>query len=464
MPLSLRTPDLVLHVKWFVDESELVDHPLALPEILFACFMVAVGVWVFINLDRLPPVRAINHNLDTRLLRWRQLVPLVVRISTSLMVFININHGYLLAPNVESDNSTVSLVITVLFSAAAIMVGIGYLTRIGAGLLLGTYFLVVFKANSWVDVADHFEYIGVAGYLWYRGPGRISLDGYLGIGRPIPPEHLNRALDVYRISVGFGLVILGLSEKLMNVAASQQFLDRFGWNIMAPLGIGDQLFIISAGAIEVVIGLALLLNLAPRVVTAIVLATMSLTAALLGPEEIYGHIFAVGIVLAIWVNDRVVLQPAADVYSQTSNRHLSGLEAARVRLQGALESVIGTSSPLPQPATPHQHDVAHPDETYNLRLASPQPHSPPYQWNPDQWDPDSVCLGRVVGMLELSYGRDHRITDLLVEHLAGFDPDQLVSIITQHSTLDDLLYWLGNPAPDQYSGHGYRNGTQPDGA
>ena len=458
MPLFPRTSELILHVKWFVDEETLGDHPLTAPEILFACLMISAGVWIFANVHGLPQVQMLNQALDSRLSTYRQIVPLVVRISTFLMVFINIYHGYLLAPNVESDDTALSVLITILFSATAIMVGVGYLTRIGAGLFLATYFLVLAKANSWVDVVDHFEYVGVAGYLWYRGPGRISLDGYLKIGRPIPPEHLNKALDVYRISVGFGLVILGFSEKLMNVAASQQFLDRFNWNIMEPFGIGDQMFIIAAGSIEVAIGLALLLNLTPRLVTLIVLGTMTVTAAVLGPEEIYGHIFAVGIVLAIWVNDRVVLESGVTPAEYQRIHSQGGLGTLQLWLRERFPSVLATYRPLPQPSIPEPEPPVH-DATYQLQVNVPEvPSTPATQWNAQD-----LARGRVVGMLELKFGRDNRITDLLVNHLAEYDPEHVVWIIGQHHTLEDLLFWLSNPPNAQSQQPHYRPDIPADG-
>jgi hypothetical protein len=105
--------------------------------------------------------------------------------------------------------------------------------------------------------------------------------------------------------VGAALVVLSFSEKLAGIGIAEQFLEDHQWNLLRFVGVSDRSFIIIIGAIELMLGVALIVNFAPRLILLIILATMIQTALLLGIEEVYGHLFAVGIFVAIWVNDRI---------------------------------------------------------------------------------------------------------------------------------------------------------------
>ena len=75
--------------------------------------------------------------------------------------------------------------------------------------------------HHFVDVLDHFEYVGIAGYLWLRGHGAYSLDSYVNRGKLAVPSLRRYSLSVYRVAVGIGLATLALTEKLFNVTISQ---------------------------------------------------------------------------------------------------------------------------------------------------------------------------------------------------------------------------------------------------
>ena len=64
----------------------------------------------------------------------------------------------------------------------------------------------------------------------------------------------------------------------------------------------DRNFIIVAGMVELLVGLTLVLNIAPRLTTAIVAGLMTMTAILLGVDEIFGHLFVLSLVAVVWLN------------------------------------------------------------------------------------------------------------------------------------------------------------------
>lgn len=290
------------HVKWFNTEQPVHQEGFNAAELFAVVVIVVAGLLIFRFIDAWLREQKITAKLDKALKSYRPIVPLLVRLSTAGLLVINYAQDLLLAPNVASTDSTTSGVIGAVFLLAALLLALGLFTRAGVAVLLGGYLLVLTEAD-FVDVLDHFEYIAIAGYLWLRGPGKYSLDNYRKKGKLAMPDLRKYSLDFYRIGVGIGLSVLALSEKIFNVSAATDFLNQHDWNMLSSVGVSDKYFILIAGSVELLVGLALIFNYASRLIVSTVLALMAITAILLGIEEIYGHLFAIGIVVAVWVND-----------------------------------------------------------------------------------------------------------------------------------------------------------------
>ena len=109
-----------------------------------------------------------------------------------------------------------------------------------------------------------------------------------------------------RTFTGLALVILAFSEKLLNMNLANDFLVHYeNWNFLASFGMDNRNFIIMTGIIELLLGLSLILNKAVRLSTLALLLTMIATALLLGIDEVIGHLFAVGLVFAVWVGPNI---------------------------------------------------------------------------------------------------------------------------------------------------------------
>jgi len=291
------------HVKWFNNPSPAHEAAFSLAELTVVAMIVIAGLFVLRFIDLWLKQKKIIAEIDKRTKPFSSWVPLIVRLSTATLLLINIAQDYLLAPNVSSSSSAISNSINIIFGVTAALLALGLFTEVAAMALLVGY-LLVFKHSAAIDVLDHFEYVGIAGYLWLRGPGKHSLDNYFRKGKLAVSKGREHSLNIYRIGVGIGLATLALSEKIFNVSAAQDFLNQYDWNIVSFAGVSDRNFILVAGAIELLVGIALILNHAPRLLVTVVLLLMITTAIVLGIDEIYGHLFAVGLVAAIWVNDQ----------------------------------------------------------------------------------------------------------------------------------------------------------------
>ncbi|WP_119394450.1 DoxX family protein [Salinibius halmophilus] len=114
-------------------------------------------------------------------------------------------------------------------------------------------------------------------------------------------RNLSYSVLALRIFTGIALVTLGLSEKLIGSHLGAAFISKYDWNFMQLLGFEfftDRLFILSAGVMEVVFGLILILGTVTRLnilVVAIFMITTNVTFVFQdNPEaalmELVGHL------------------------------------------------------------------------------------------------------------------------------------------------------------------------------
>lgn len=288
------------HVKWFVEEGRQPVAALSSVE----WFMVAVGILagtgLLLGIHRLLIKSGTTHKLDNSLGKYGKAIPYIVRYTTGLLLVINAAKGLLFAPNVPTDVHDIAPLLSMVLAAAGVLLIIGFKIRWAAAAILVAYFASILFIHPLLDVLDHIEYVGIGLYLLLYGNN--SLNAFTQSKRLQPllsPESL------LRIFVGIGLMTLAMSEKLLGVGLSTDFLQHHNWNILQGLGVSDRLFIVVAGITEFVVGLTLVVNIAPRLTTAIVAILMTLTAVLLGVEEVFGHLFALSLVAVVWLRNEL---------------------------------------------------------------------------------------------------------------------------------------------------------------
>ena len=291
------------HVKWFTSEEPSIEVAnVNAGEISVVIAAVAAALLSLELIERFLRQRGILNKIDVRLRPLRPWVGTVIRATAGLLLILNGLFGYLYAPNFVNSGSTSDMILAVLLVSIGALFLIGLFTRIAAAALIVTFIVSLFVIDP-IEPLDHLEYIGIAAYLLLMGGGHWSLDSRLFKDASWLSRYRDWALPALRIFTGLGLSVLALSEKLLNMSIAQEFLNMHDWNFLASLGVSDRAFIIIAGTVELIVGLSLILNIATRLTTLILAILMIVTAALLGLEEVIGHLFAIGVVLAIWVHD-----------------------------------------------------------------------------------------------------------------------------------------------------------------
>ncbi|HSD55906.1 MAG TPA: DoxX family membrane protein [Candidatus Saccharimonadales bacterium] len=292
------------HVKWFVD-----DHLQKVPELttgewLFVAFAVLAGVGMLYGAHAFIRKIGITKALDSTVGTLSRYIPYIVRYTTGLLLIINAAKGLLFAPNVPADTSPAQL-LSIVLALCGVLLIVGFKIRFAAIGILAVYTSALLFLRPFGDIFDHVEYIGIGLYLLlYAHKPYLALVARSRMRALCSPESL------LRIFVGVGLMSLALTEKLVGIELSANFLQNHDWNFLSFLGISDRWFIIVAGIVELLVGLTLVLNIAPRITTAIVAGLMVVTAILLGLDEVYGHLFALSLVAVVWLQPELpVLAP-----------------------------------------------------------------------------------------------------------------------------------------------------------
>lgn len=288
------------HVKWFSEGSETATIAnLTTAEWLVVLGSVVLGIVAMWLVNKL--MRPFDMKIDDRFKDFREWVPTVVRYSTALLLIFNFWQGYLFAPNIEHGGGSLYLLINAVLILIALMLLFGILTRLAGSMLLIVFVIGALVANDSIQLLDHLEYFGLGLFLMFSAAGKLSVQTKLSDPLASLSTKDWMATPLLKIFAGVGLVVLAFSEKLMNMTLSNDFLLEHHWNFLSSFGLSDRNFIIAAGIIEILVGLTLVLNLASRLGTLALLSVMIMTAALLGVEEVFGHMFAVAVVVAVWV-------------------------------------------------------------------------------------------------------------------------------------------------------------------
>ncbi len=291
--------NLFAHVKWFSEESETaLLEPLSSYEWVVVAVLIALGVAAMVFIDKL--FRPFDHKLDENLRRFRDLVPTTVRISTALLIIYNFWNNIFFAPNISYSDGFLSITINTLLILVAIMLLFGVYARTAGAILIATYLSGFVVADDWWQMIDHMEYLAIGLFMIFAGAGALAVKG---LDDPLDrlKEHKQYAIPSLKTFIGLSLVALAFSEKLANMTLANDFLLRHNWNFMTAVGMSDRNFIIMIGILEILFGLTLVLNRASRLGTLAILLAMIATASLLGIEEVFGHMFAIGLVAAVWV-------------------------------------------------------------------------------------------------------------------------------------------------------------------
>lgn len=284
------------HVKWFVETEEVLQNETTSYSVTEPAVLIWIGIIIatliaaFILERKIPEPsiyfrRAIKRNRNIYVWLFQAIVGLgLILASTS---------GAMFAPvfQVEGTWLTALQITQAIIGALFILnlfVGVG-------AVLLTALFVIVAVQFGWGEVLEHLYLLGIAFYLIIEKTGDGgALERYEKYGVPI-----------LRILTGLTLVILAFHEKLLHPDLGLAFLETHQLNFMQALGMqwfSNELFVLSAGMSEMLLGLILITGCLTRITTLALASFFVATAIVLGMGEVVGHlpIFGVAFILIVY--------------------------------------------------------------------------------------------------------------------------------------------------------------------
>ncbi|KAA9006747.1 DoxX family membrane protein [Histidinibacterium aquaticum] len=289
----LSAPGASAHVNWFVDPDATplptygIGDPVFLGWLVLAGLLVTASVWLDDKLPS-PPIAGTRTRHDFMEL---------LRVFTGMSFLLTAYEGALLAPH-QSAVGPVGTAMLFMQAGIGIMLIANRWIAYAAALMLVLQLGVAMKFGLFAAL-EYAIYIGIALFLLFN-----SLEGELQ--RRLKPY----SVDVLRICTGVSLVALAIGEKLAPSSLGQTFVAQYQWNFMQGLGVeafDDRLFVLSAGMVEAVIGIVLILGTTTRLAILALSVTMAISnvvfilqgnseAALV---EFIGHMPIIGVALVL---------------------------------------------------------------------------------------------------------------------------------------------------------------------
>lgn len=307
--LVAASGEALAHVKWFEDPSahpvrwELFFKPLPLAlvgGVLFATLVAGV-VWRRRGRSFVPGAEAFGATDEGRAALYG-IVPLILGVHAAVPLLVNGVQGNLFSP----DNALPpgwSNVLGLVETGVALSLFYGGFARVASVALAGLWVAGI-PLVGLEPMLDNALFLGFAAFFFLVGRGPYSVDRLL-FPRTEPPERYARyAVPAVRAGLGLSFIVVAFTEKFANLGLARAFLESYPLNFTAALGLPlpDDLFILAAGSVELLLGLWLLFGIFPREIVLVALIPVNLTLTVFNWTELVGHmpIYGVLAVLLIW--------------------------------------------------------------------------------------------------------------------------------------------------------------------
>ncbi|MEM1387862.1 MAG: DoxX family membrane protein [Pseudomonadota bacterium] len=255
------------HVRWFTDPNDpmLASFPtyaLTDPAVLIWLGIATALIATAIFLDgRLPSPPIIQS-------KYRHDAIELLRIFTGMSLLLTAYGGQLLAPHLLAYGGFGTALVFLQALIGILLISNNLVHH--AAILTGILYMGAMVKFGFALTIEYVNVIGIALFLFFNY---------------VPDERLRMRLkpysvDMLRIFTGIALIALGLGEKLLGAVLGQSFMAIYAWNFMPALGLewySDQLFVLSAGMVEVTFGIIMVLGVVTRLNTFVISAFMLLS-------------------------------------------------------------------------------------------------------------------------------------------------------------------------------------------
>jgi uncharacterized membrane protein YphA (DoxX/SURF4 family) len=230
------------------------------------------------------------------------LAPLILGVHVAVPLLFNGVQGQLFSPDNELPGVWANF-LGFTETMVALALFYGAFTRVAAGALAALWVAGI-PLVGLEPMLENALYLGFAAFFFLAGRGPYSIDRLL-FPRVEPPAATARyAVTALRVGLGLSFVVVAFTEKFANIPLARAFLEEYPLNFTGALGVplSDEVFILCAGAVELLVGLFILSGVFVREIVLIALVPTNLTLTVFNWAELIGHLPIYGIlaILLIW--------------------------------------------------------------------------------------------------------------------------------------------------------------------
>lgn len=228
--------------------------------------------------------RDIINNAQKKLESYENILPWIARLSIGIALMGASTADVLISPII--DNS---------FGIAWLELLLGFLLLLGMFLTPVTILsiaLFIFGLKNNFYLLGNLEFISLLLIILILGDGRPGFDDIFGIKMSKKFEKLKKFIPlIMRVGLGGSMLFLAIYEKFLNPRLSE--LVVYKYNLTNIINVSSNMWVLSAGIIELLIGIFILIGFKTRLNSAIAFLVITLTFFGL-KEDVFSHITLFG--------------------------------------------------------------------------------------------------------------------------------------------------------------------------
>lgn len=290
------------HVSYVIDKDEMINVAGKNPEylgqalsnptnwiLIGATVLLVLVLAIFCNNNR--SIKSFFIRIKEKLSSYHELIPWIIRLALGISLLGAGVSGVLISPT-YTDAQVFSLVQTVL----------GFFFLAGFLLVpttLVTIFIFLYGILTNAYLIGNMDFLVLAVSFLVFHSARPGVDDIFGISMfkfiKIPRKYLALIL---RLGLGFAFIYLALYEKLLNPGFSDLVVSQYNLTSLVP--VDPAMWVLSAGLVELVLGILIVIGFYTRTVAFVAFLVISLTFFYF-KEAVYSHVtlFSALAILAI---------------------------------------------------------------------------------------------------------------------------------------------------------------------
>lgn len=225
-------------------------------------------------------------------------VPVILGIHVAVALLVNGVQGRLFSSSHQLEGSLSNWI-----GLAEIMIALslfyGGLTR-PAAVLIGFLWILGIDLLGLRPMLESIQYLGFASFFYLAGRGPYAIDRILFPNLEPTASYTGHALLFLRIGVGLNLIVFGVTEKFADIPFASSLLAQH--EFLNFTTIPNEIFVLFAGALEVLAGILIVLGIFPRTVVLITLICINASLTIYNWNELIDYLPTYGAlaILLVW--------------------------------------------------------------------------------------------------------------------------------------------------------------------